>query len=274
MNNKTNKAIKELGQYYTRSFLVDFCLLELQNKIDLTNFDLAIEPSAGTGEFSNKLKDMFKKTLFYDLEPKGNNIIKQDFLNLELKTKSQKTIIIGNPPFGKNSSLAIKFFNKSCELADCIAFIVPKTFKKESTHNKLNLNFACHYSIDLPKNGFYTELAEQYNVPCCFQIWVKTPVKRAKKQYIPNKYIELTSFKDKDICIRRAGSKAGQIIECKKEVDGIYFIKVKDNKVINLINSKEFNEISSEFINNTAGNRSISWNELIYCIYLTELITN
>ena len=47
--------------------------------------------------------------------------------------KNYKNIhIIGNPPFGRQSSLAIKFIKKSCEFCDTLSFILPKSFKKES----------------------------------------------------------------------------------------------------------------------------------------------
>jgi len=51
----------------------------------------------------------------YDIEPHLNNeIIKADFLKLK-PVYDSKNIIIGNPPFGKRSKLAIDFINKSFE---------------------------------------------------------------------------------------------------------------------------------------------------------------
>jgi len=64
--------------------------------------------------------------------------------------ENKKYIVIGNPPFGKNSSLVINFFNKSAEFADVITFILPKTFKRVSIQNKLNLNFILIYNEDIP----------------------------------------------------------------------------------------------------------------------------
>ena len=62
--------------------------------------------------------------------------------------KTKRYLVVGNPPFGKISSIAIKFFNKSAEYADCIAFIIPRTFKRVSVQNKLNLNFHLMYNED------------------------------------------------------------------------------------------------------------------------------
>jgi hypothetical protein len=45
--------------------------------------------------------------------------------------------IIGNPPFGRQSSTAIKFIKKSCLFCNSLSFILPKSFKKDSLKNKV-----------------------------------------------------------------------------------------------------------------------------------------
>ena len=94
---------------------------------------------------------------FYDIEPHNNQIIKQDYLLFDYKLiretfNCSKIHIIGNPPFGRQSSLAIKFIKKSSEFCDSISFILPKTFKKDSFKKKINLNFHLIFEIDLPDN--------------------------------------------------------------------------------------------------------------------------
>ena len=51
---------------------------------------------------------------------------------LKNNLNSRKIHVIGNPPFGRQSSLAIKFIKKSCSFSDTISFILPKSFKKDS----------------------------------------------------------------------------------------------------------------------------------------------
>ena len=76
--------------------------------------------------------------LLQTLEPDesdNNEIIKQYYLLFDygsMKETFSKMHIIGNPPFGRQSSLAIKFIKKSCEFCDSISFILPKSFKKDS----------------------------------------------------------------------------------------------------------------------------------------------
>ena len=68
----------------------------------------------------------------YGICPENKEIIKGDFLtlNVEPLVKSYQRIhVMGNPPFGRQSSLAIKFIKKSQQYCDSISFILPKSFK-------------------------------------------------------------------------------------------------------------------------------------------------
>jgi predicted RNA methylase len=168
---------KTLDQFYTNETIAENCYKEILKLINLENYKL-IEPSAGTGSF---LKQFHNNYIALDLEPKLENIIQQDFFDFELtelnNPSNDKIITIGNPPFGKNSSLAIKFFNKSAKYSDYICMILPKTFKKDSVVNKLDLNFHLIKETILPKNSFVFN-EETYDVKCVFQIWKKKDIKR------------------------------------------------------------------------------------------------
>ena len=52
------------------------------------------------------------KKIGLDIEPKEKYIIKINFFDYKPE-EDKKYLVIGNPPFGKVSSLAVKFFNKS-----------------------------------------------------------------------------------------------------------------------------------------------------------------
>ena len=74
------------------------------------------------------------KYAFYDIAPEHPAIEQLNFLNFDesILDGKYKTHIIGNPPFGRQSSMAIQFIKKCCSFADSISFILPKSFKKES----------------------------------------------------------------------------------------------------------------------------------------------
>lgn len=94
-------------------------------------------------------------------------IIEMNFFEFEPK-EDKKYLVIGNPPFGRSSSTAIKFFNKAAVFSDCIAFILPRTFKRVSVQNRLDLNFSLIYTEDLPLKP--CSFTPKMNAKCCFQI--------------------------------------------------------------------------------------------------------
>ena len=165
-----------IDKFYTSPNIVNECIKLIKQKINIQATDLCIEPSAGNGSFINGIKSLFKIYKFYDLEPENNEIIKQDYLKYDydtiIKNPDSKVHVIGNPPFGRQSSLAIKFIKKSCEYCDSISFILPKSFKKDSLkkHYPPNFHLICEY--DLPKNAFIVD-KKVYDVPCVFRIWIK-----------------------------------------------------------------------------------------------------
>lgn len=167
-----------LDQFYTKPNVAIDCYAKLQELVDLSNYDYHLEPSAGNGSFY-KLLDKDKR-IGIDIEPKYDGLIKMDYFNY-IPGGGKKYIVIGNPPFGRISSLAVKFFNKSAEFADCIAFIIPKTFKRVSVQNKLNLNFKLIYNEDLPLDPCC--FTPKMSAKCCFQIWLKVDNPRAIIKY-------------------------------------------------------------------------------------------
>lgn len=252
----------ELDQYYTNIDKVKDIIGPLPNDC------FYVEPSAGSGNFIKLLNN--RNYVMFDLEPKLEGIIKLDFLKEDISNylpEDSKIITIGNPPFGKNSSLAIKFFNKACEFSDEIRFIVPKTFRKVSIHNKLNLNFHLVIDKDLPKNSFLLD-GKSYDVPCCYQVWKKYNKKRIKVNLpIESSFFEFVEKGDNpDASVRRAGSKAGFLLEGTEHSESsTYFIKVFNPIFFRVVNSSCYKDIIKEVRDNTAGVRSVSKGELVNC---------
>jgi predicted RNA methylase len=172
MTRLDNNVNRTLEKFYTKTETAKLCVELWRKTIKIDKNDTIIEPSAGNGSFSNLIKDKFPKFKSYDIQPECPLIIKQDFLQLDLDKFSRPIHFIGNPPFGKNSSIAKKFIKKCSLVADSISFILPKSFKKESYNKTFSLYFHNVLTYDLPIYSF-TVVGVDYNVPCCFQIWVK-----------------------------------------------------------------------------------------------------
>lgn len=260
---------KTIDKYYTSPSIVNKCMKLVKEQINIQPNDLCIEPSAGDGAFINEIKSLFKNYKFYDLEPENSEIIKQDYLNynynatVDNEANVNNIHIIGNPPFGRQSSLAIKFIKKSSEYCDSISFILPKSFKKDSLKKHFPLHFHLVYEYDLPENSFIVD-NKDYDVPCVFQIWIKkNKHRKVAAKLFPNKYKFTTKEDDHHISFRRVGVNAGDIDTQtdKKSIQSHYFIKFD-----NLLTDELFDELSKinyECKNNTCGPKSISKQELI-----------
>ncbi len=266
MEKKTGLNRNNNEKYYTKSSVVNDCVQNIKSiiKINFEN-DIIIEPSAGNGSFIKIIKTLCKNYKFYDLYPENIEIIKQDYINLEtdILKKYNKIHIIGNPPFGRQSSLAIKFIKKSCMFCDTISFILPKSFMKESRKRTFPLYFHLVFETILPNESFLIN-NKSYNVPCVFQIWEKKNYKREEiKKLKPINYKFVKKNETPDISFRRVGVYSGKVDkECEnKSPQSHYFIKFNIELTDDLFEKiKNISYKSSEY---TVGPKSISKQELI-----------
>jgi len=171
-------------KYYTP---LDECirLVEIlyENEFFTNKTDI-IEPSAGSGNFVKALellKSKYNLTFnihAYDLEPEAQDglitpIIQSDFFKVNLKQfNSETTGVVGNPPFGKSSSLLKKFIKYSTLNINNVAFIgngesfnnlcIDKFYIPLTFIQKLNLNL---------HTKTFTYNNEVVSIRDCFFIW-------------------------------------------------------------------------------------------------------
>ena len=257
----------DLDRFYTKSSVVDNLLKE----ITLEDYDVVVEPSAGTGSWSSKIEDC----VAIDISPEHPDIMKGDFLKddflFDEMKKENKVLVIGNPPFGKMGNKAIRFINKAVEFADTIAFILPRSYRKESIQRKVNKNFWLVKDIDLFEEPCFIFKGEDYFAPCVFQVWEK----RIEERDTTIKKIDPVGFsyvkrEDANLVVRRVGGAAGTAYTDKIEERSVqpnYFLWVKNPKEIaKLISEHKFN------IYDTVGPESLTKGELtIFINSLTNL---
>lgn len=180
----------KLDKFYTNPKVSDYLVEKIFSKFPSLKQRFFIEPSAGSGNFVNSLiKNGVKneKIFAIDIEPSENNknnIQKGDYLTTKIDY-SDKNAIIGNPPFGKKSELALKFLNKSLTESDFVAMILPNSFKRFSVQKKVDKRAMLILEIALEKNAFLVNNRE-YDVNSVFQIWVMPNF----KSYASNKRIK------------------------------------------------------------------------------------
>lgn len=218
---KGRTSARALDQFYTRDVVVANCLEQLGLLYNLASWML-VEPSAGGGAFR---RPMPRNSIAFDIDPKGSGIIKVDFLSIELRC-AHRMMIVGNPPFGRNACLAIRFFNHAARQSDVIAMIFPRSFLKASIENQLNEGFHLVCCNEIPPNAFELD-GKRRDVGAVFQIWERRAVPRdLRPEELTHPDFEFTTPALADFWIRRVGVNAGWISHDRNvHEDSYYFIK-------------------------------------------------
>ena len=241
VNKNCNKL--DLDQYYTSYDDMEYCVNKAWDVIKDLGYGVSefLEPSAGEGVFSNYLATSGLDIIAIDIEPKGEDIIKADFLTYDLEYKEGR-FIIGNPPYGARLNLAQKFYKRAIELGDYIAFILPIS---QLNNTQFLYEFNLVHSEDLGKLVF----SNKKKVHCCLNVYVRP--KNGLNKKIPTKLKDITiirqdkkGYEDIEFDIRMCywgDATAGKILKEGESYSGEYKIiihnkELKDD-IINLLST-------------------------------------
>lgn len=223
VNQNSNKL--NLDKYYTSDETAQHCIDVARKVLKGTKITEVIEPSAGNGVFSKKIKNC----IAYDIEPEDTSVIKQDFLNLDVPYKNGR-LFIGNPPFGARNTLSVKFFKKCVSLGDYIAFIFPIS---QYNNTQQMYEFDLIYSEDLGERQYSDRL-----VRCCFNIYKrpsgelnKKPKNSIKDLTISEVRLENKKIDDYDIKICAWGASIGKEIIADNTFAKEFYIKINNESL-------------------------------------------
>jgi hypothetical protein len=227
MNWKTTQK-DELDRFYTKQGVANQCVGLFVEKWG-TNFKF-VEPSAGGGAFIDALfYNKCSDVLAYDIAPMRDDIIEADTLH-NLVEMGEGHVVIGNPPYGKNSSLIKKFTDWATNCgAGTIAFILPATYNKPSRQNTICHEYKLILSVDLPDESF-TLNEQDYHIPAVFQVWsrVLDGDDLRKSASIPaNSYFDFCKLDVADGFIMGAAPSRLKAPENVKRTNRGYWIKFK-----------------------------------------------
>ena len=266
----TGKKRKNLAdKYYTVSAAATQCLTQLTPLLQNPGGFVWIEPSAGNGVFLNALKDVLPaaRAIGLDIAPGAGRIEKGDFLSWDASglDATSPRIFFGNPPFGRQSSLARRFIQRAAELnAQWIAFILPRSFEKPSLQKHVPTVYHLRLSERLGDNSFLVN-EKPHDVPCVFQVWERQAESRAPVPTVePVGFRYVKHTEPHDIAIRRVGVNAG----CAFLSGGTfspqshYFIKFLDAAVVEKRGAIMQQLSAHPFPSNTTGPRSLSKGEI------------
>lgn len=254
---------RELDQFYTRPDVAAACMAHVM-KITGGKASTWLEPSAGTGSFLDLLP---QPRIGLDLDHTGHPEVKGgiNFLKWQDGTALQKPVVtVGNPPFGRNASLALKFVKHAMIFSEFVCMILPRTFEKEAMKLKVDDTFELVHSEVLEPFSFIHE-GKPYDVPCCFQIWRKTENKRrATERPLEHSDFDYVDNPDEaKFAFQRVGARAGLVSTegLAKSWKSHYFIRPNCDPDILMerLRSIDWSGVRES----TAGNPSIGKGELV-----------
>lgn len=162
----------ELDKYYTSKELAEYCVNKTFEVLG-SDWERIIEPSCGDGSFLSFLPNT---TLSYDIDI--NSVAKEiiDYRDVKLPF-IDKSLVIGNPPFGRANRLSAQFVRVSLEHSGYISFIQPIS---QLDNNRLMTHTDLVYSEDLG-NLQYSDRP----VKCCLNMYKRNLDSQKQSYKIP-----------------------------------------------------------------------------------------
>ena len=226
-----------------------------------------LEPAGGTGAFVNAAIDAgFDEIISMDIEPRHPRVNFGNFLTDQLDLEG--AIAVTNPPFGRNNSLSVPFFNKAAQNCDLIAFIVPRSWRKWTVLNRLDPAFELIDDWDLQidyvdEKGEFTHGAG--NLRTCVQIWRRlSSGTRLPVTVKDNGFIERVKPEDADVSFTLFGYGCGTTrteFDRKPNSTQTYFRLLRDD-ALEALSSSDF----SRFYSHTAYTEALSTAEINYTL--------
>jgi hypothetical protein len=211
------------------------------------------------------------KVISLDRYPAIATIQQADFLQSEFAETNLVTIT--NPPFGRNNALSIPFFNHAAKFSQTICFLVPRSWRKWSVTNRLDLRFHLVHDSDVfvsyeDKAG--DPIRQKNGLRTCFQIWQRRDKPREKVLVPDNRLVEKCSPQEADIALRVFGYGCGTVLESfdRKPNTTMMFLKVNSKTAAKALAGLDF----SRFSERTAYTQALAFTEINYL--LNEAIYN
>ena len=261
-----NTRVTGKEQYYTPKPLALELVAQIEKVLGSLAGKTVLEPAGGTGSFIDAVQAIgVANVISFDIEPLHELVTFGDFLEQEIKENN--LITISNPPFGRNNSLSIPFFNHAAKVSDAICFIVPRSWRKWSVTNRLDLGFALALDLDIDidyVDAAGTPLSDKNHLATCFQIWKKVDAPRALVRVTDKGIIEKVSPELADVSLTIFGYGCGKVKTQFEPVANTtqMFLKLKHPQALAALESVDY----SKFFKNTAYTEALSLQEINYLL--------
>lgn len=262
-----NTRVTGKEQYYTPRETATEVLARSISHLDDSSHRPFLEPAGGTGAFVEAARLAgFEHLVAMDIEPQHPEVEKGDFLAAALEIEG--AVCVTNPPFGRNNSLSIPFFNHAAKYSDLIAFIVPRSWRKWSVINRLNRSF--HLLDDWNLEIDYVDVEGNNthgtgNLRTCVQVWKRDDSSLRPKIEIPDHgIVEKTTPENADVSFTLFGYGCGTVREDFPRVKNstqTYF-RLKHPRALEALKAVDF----SRFYNHTAYTEALGLNEINFLL--------
>lgn len=260
-----NTRVTGKEQFYTPLGLAHTLVEYVEQMLGPLQGKKVLEPAGGTGSFVEAASAKGAQVISFDIEPLHPAVEQGSFLEQELSYEN--LITISNPPFGRNNSLSIPFFNHAARSSDAICFIVPRSWRKWSVTNRLDLNFELLSDQDLDIDYMDSSgdlISDKSRLATCFQIWKRTSVARVPVKIKDMGVVEKVAPEQADISLTIFGYGCGTV---KQQFDRVpnttqLFLKLNHPKALAALRSVDF----SRFFRSTAYTEALSIQEINYLL--------
>lgn len=264
-----NRRVTGTEQYYTPDHLALQLTGEVVSLIGDISGRTILEPAGGTGAFIKAARSHgATEFISFDIQPKFEGVRKGDFLTKRVAIPAG-TIAISNPPFGRNNSLSIPFFNKAANDVEYICFLVPRSWRKWSVINRLDRRFELIADHDIQIDYVDDQgqhINKQLRLKTCFQIWRRLPAGQLRPivRVVDNDLVAKCSPEAADVALRVFGFGCGRLLEDfeRKSNSTIMFLKLNHPDALEALRSVDF----SRFYRNTAYTEALSLPEINYLL--------
>ena len=264
-----NRRVTGKEQFYTPSDLAATLAKRLVEFVPDLAARAVIEPAGGTGAFIRAMRELgVADVVSFDIEPKFEGVKQGDFLAVDLSHLApHSAVAISNPPFGRNNSLSIPFFNHAASACDTIAFIVPRSWRKWSVINRLDRNFHLVSDTDVLVDYVGADgvpLAKKLRLNTCFQVWQYRADARPKIAVEDRGVVQKVSPLDADVALTIFGFGCGRVLTDfeKRPNTTRMFLKLNHPRALEALQSVDF----SRFYQNTAYTEALALPEINYLL--------
>jgi len=261
-----NTRITGKEQFYTPPQTAERIFGTLNTLIPNLGSRALLEPAGGTGTIINAARQFgINKVLSFDIEPHHRDVVLGNFFEQHFARTDLLTV--SNPPFGRNNSLSIPFFNHAAQFSSHIVFIVPRSWRKWSVQNKLDRNFHLLNDEDLAINYVDVDGNDAYakdRLRTCIQYWERRPTQRALHAVQDMGVITKVQPRDADVSLTVFGYGCGTVrrdfVRIKNTTQ--MYLKLNHPQALEALSSVDF----SRFYLNTAYTEALSLPEINYAL--------